>query len=930
MRVFLLASCAALAGSGGLPARAQTETAVRVGDHAGFGRVVFDLPDGATYKATLDANQVWLSFQGAGLVTQPLTLPNNVLLVQGGQDTATILLQPGMKGRVFRLDNRLVVDVVERLDHAPPPRSIPAAAPRPPPPPELPTIITVSARREMARPIPLAVRPAGPPTAPAPAPLAEPHASAPVVPVAADPLSAPVASPDTAPIQAAAPTLAPQPTAPPALSFLLQAAPDVGVAAFRRGTMAVVVLDRRLPPQPLPDGGTWIQAAVSTTIRLPLPPPAALRLDRVPAGWMVASVATAQDGTLAPVSSEDGVRLAAPRPAGVATVTDPDTGGILLVGTVLEAAQAAAVGVPRQTPDMALLPTWLGVAVLPVADTVDLRATTRGFVLAGNAPVAAPEGTVQTRRFDFSDIPTAALLNRLRAQQAGAAASDPRARSHERTGAARSMIALGLGAEAQSLLQIVAADDPQAAADVEVTGLAAIAAVLAGRPGEAAGLDDKRLDGTDELAMWRGLRDRRLFRVTDDADRLGRFVPMALSYPAPLRREIWPDVAEAAVEAGVAVPADSLPPFAKALVLDRGNQLDKALAAYAVLADSPDQYDSIRAKARAVELRLAAGRIGPKEASAALNHAAFEWRGDRREMDLRLRAAELQAAGGDWRAALDMLRTAGLAFPDAQDAIRIRKAAVLQSMLAANGAGLSPLDTVLLAGQFGDAVPDGPAGGALARLLADKLMALDLPVRAVPVLQGLMQTAPAGEPRAEFGARLAQLLLDGGAASAAGDALAASEAPDLPTSLVATRSLLQARVKAALGDMAGATAQLFGLGTASADDLRATLLQGAGDWRGSLSALTDLAAKRVPSEGPLSEDAQDVLVRQASAAAQVPDPAALQLLNRSADRLTGPRRELFRVLTEAPVAVSRDLKRAGQDLAAARLVAQRMQAADAR
>ena len=47
-------------------------------------------------------------------------------------------------------------------------------------------------------------------------------------------------------------------------------------------------------------------------------------------------------------------------------------------------------------------------------------------------------------------------------------------------------------------------------------------------------------------------------------------------------------------------------------------------------------------------------------------------------------------------------------------------------------------------------------------------------------------------------------------------------------------------------------------------------------------------------------------------------------LGRSTDRLTGTRRELFRVLTQAPLAGPGDLKRAGQELGVARVVAQRM------
>lgn len=918
----------ALALAVGFPALARSEeVAVRVGDHAGYGRVVFDLPPGAAFTTTTDGNRFLVAFKDAGQVAQPMTLPRFVVSVQGGQDTATLVLEPGARPRAFRVGNRLVVDVA-----GPAPR--PAAAPDPLP--DTAMAIPVANRRGTARTAPATLRlqpvpdrkdgtpafPKQPEAQPAavdatPEPAHPPAVeTAPAVPVTQSPLPTPAAA---------------APSAMPA-SLLLRAAPDVGAAAFRRGGMALVVLDRRLPPQPVPDGATWEQGATTTMVRLPVSDGAALRLSRVAAGWSVETVPTAPDAALLPTPADGATRFPVPRPSRVVTVLDPVAGGTLLVGTSLDAGPAAALAGERRTPDLTVLPTWLGVAVAPAADRVDLRATTTGFVLTGAAPVPAARAVAQTRRFDLpdgsSDGSTDALLNRLRAEEAGAAAAEPRARTRARTAAARSLIALGMGAEAQALLQLVATEDPQAATDAEITGLAAVAAVLARRPEEAAALDDSRLDGTDEVALWRGLRDWRLNRAAHHPDpgTLGRFVPLALSYPPTLRRAIWQDVAEAAVEAGAPVPPDTLPPYARARLLDCSGKADEALAAYDALANGPDRRDGARAAWRATELRLASGRITPHDAAAALDRGAFNWRGDKREAAMLLRAVELHAAAGEWRPALGALNEVATAFPDQADAVRTHKAAVLQALLAAEGGGLSALDTVLLAADFGDAVPDGPAGGALARLLAEKLTALDLPARAIPILQGLMQAAPAGEPRAEFGARLAQLLLDGGAPDRAAEALSASAAPDLPAALAETRALLQARVKAADGDLAGATGALSALGTAAADDLRAALLARANDWPGALAALSDLAAKQVPATGPLPDAAQDILVRQASAAAQVPDAAVLLALGRSADRLTGARRDLFRVLTQAPLSGPGDLKRAGQELTAARLVAQRMQA----
>jgi hypothetical protein len=230
---------------------------------------------------------------------------------------------------------------------------------------------------------------------------------------------------------------------------------------------------------------------------------------------------------------------------------------------------------------------------------------------------------------------------------------------------------------------------------------------------------------------------------------------------------------------------------------------------------------------------------------------------------------------------------------------------------------------VLLASDYADCIPEGRAGGALAALLADKLLALDLPARAIPVLQGLVLSTPAGPARAEFGAHLAQVLLEGGDAAGAKAALLASAAADIPPTLNESRAVLLARTMAAQGDLAGAVDGLKSLATAEADDARAVLLAAAGEWQASLDALSDLATKLVPQTGALSEAAQAIVLRQAQAAARVPNPVALQNLERQAARLNPARSDQLRILTQAPIKSARDLPRSAKELQLARTFSDR-------
>ena len=463
------------------------------------------------------------------------------------------------------------------------------------------------------------------------------------------------------------------------------------------------------------------------------------------------------------------------------------------------------------------------------------------------------------------------------------------------------------------------------------------------RSTEATGLDDTQLDGADDIALWRGVRDAMRDADPEAGRLLPRLLPLVSAYPAALRDRLRPLVIEAAVATGQAAlvapalakpgpdkPAEPGLDFARALALERAGDTPAALLAYDTLVAGRDQLTQVRAGSRAAELRLRQNAITPAQAADILERQAAIWRGDGRESRMRLRAAELRtAAAAAFRPALDLLRDTERVFPEQKPAIRAAMASVFQAMLSQPQA-VSPLDLVTIAGDYASLLLAG-SGGDIRELLADKLVALDLPDRAGPVLAALMAAAGPGQARASMGARLAQMHVDSAAFPTVQAALEASDAPGLSPELAEQRSLLMAQARAAQGDMPAAVAGLLSLGTAAADDLRATLLGQAGDWPGSLAALSDLTAKTVPATGPLSDTMQTIVLRQATSAVQANDAATLaDLQRRHGARLAGPRADLFRLLTAEPLRSPTDLPRAATELALARLLPDRLQALSVR
>ena len=436
---------------------------------------------------------------------------------------------------------------------------------------------------------------------------------------------------------------------------------------------------------------------------------------------------------------------------------------------------------------------------------------------------------------------------------------------------------------------------------------------------------------SDEAALWRAVIDPTLPEAAAAAT-LAADWRLLLAYPAPLRRRLLPPVVRTLLAGGQDHEAAALlekisdPELddARALLLEHQGKRGEALTLLDQLAGEPDRKRAAMAARDAVELRLAAGKLTPEQAADALEHRLYSWRDDAYELALRLRISALQSQAGMPRPALSLLRETDTLFPDAHDQVRAAERQVLDSMLKGGaGRALSPLDLVSLVAENQDLLTDQNAASTLTPVLVDKLMALDLPDRAAPLLQRLIDASSPGEAKAGLGARLADLQLDQDDARSALAALdtSAPTAPEpLSSGLASRRTVLRARALAASGEDAAAARLLMPETGAEALTLRAQLCEQLRDWAGAEAALRALAQASVPASGKLTDAQQDLVLRLASDASQAGDMAVLQEL-RAGDgaRLSpGPRQELFRALTAQPVQSLGDLPRSARETAADR------------
>jgi hypothetical protein len=957
------------------PAGAQEPVGVRFGTHPTFSRIVFDWAQPADYTLAREGERLRITFARTPSLegATPRRFPPMIGGLAQDGDSVVITLSPGARVRDFRLGGRIVLDVLASDDPAP--REQQAAGrgasqtrSAPPEPGAARAVPPGQAARLEPQPLPLPPPP--PPELPPPAATASaappPRPANPAAPARAGEPGATQAA-ETAP-PASLPPSVPQRQAP----ISLAAAPhrgaegpamrlpferDTGVAVLRRGGELWVVFDEPRPidlgalrNDPLLSRATLTVGPAATLLRLPVAHPATARILPAERGLVVEVLpagGAAEASVRAEVIDGEGGRRLLLRAQGAGRavhLSDPETGELLLVGTLR--AGEARQPVARDFAQFSLVPTLRGIAVATRSDHLTLRAQAEGFVLAAGpqldaglavSPAAGEVADVLaghglTRAFELPALPNEALAERVRVLRLEAASAPPLARARPRLALAEAMLALGFGVEARAVLDIAAADDPGIGATARWAALAGAASLLAGRLDEARpALKDRRLDGTDEITLWRAwLADQEGEPPSATAPLFAASAGIVPSYPEALRTRLGVAAAEAMAAGGEAAAAASLLArlgdlpslaLARAYLIEAQGQIDQAIAAYEALGAARDRRIRARALVRAVELALREGRIGAPEAAARLEPLLYAWRGDSSERRLRLRAAELRGEAGDWPGALALLRETEVAFPEHLAEIRPRTAQAFLALFRDGAADALPASqAVALFEDNADLLPTGPSGDAIVARIAERLVALDLTQRAAQMLARLQAVQPEGGlDRARTGLRLAELRLADGDHAGALAALAASEAERMPAALATERLILRARAVAAGGDRRGALDLLRGLRAAA--EARAEIAAAGGYWAEAVQALSELAEATLPPAGrPLEEAHRRLLVRLAAAAALAGDTATLSSLAAAhGERMaTGAYSEPFRLLTAEPVAGAADLPRLAAEVALAR------------
>ena len=712
-------------------------------------------------------------------------------------------------------------------------------------------------------------------------------------------------------------------------------AAPVGSAVFRRGDAVYVVFDAKakLDMASAPEGRLgpvkrmrWLNGPDFTVLRIETPE--------------VVSVAAAADGpswtvTLGgPITPpENGIKIDRDDQTGPPALTAALTGAtkvIWLTDPVIgdRFAAVTAMGDPHPTVrqrtlvEAVLLQTVHGMAVETIApdinvsisgDLVRVERPNKGLSLsppssgaqAAVTPTELPQAAALPGLIDYdnwSKTGEAGFLVRYRQLQDLALAEGAKGKNAPvaaRMAFARFLVGSELNYEAIGALDMVAKQNPAMLNDPEMRALRGAARAMAGRYKEAeADFSTPATAADPASSLWRGYIDAKLGAWTDARKSFTAGARAIDSFSPKWRARFATAHATAALETKDERAATSLLAYALAQNLEPVDQLaallvqarlfeeeglsDRALAVYDAISHAGTASLATPAQMHAARIKYQKGLIKPAEAIATLESLRYRWRGDGTELEVIRSLGEIYLAQGDYREALDALRSAGKRLPDSPAAMGLQTqlAEVFRRLFLRGGAdNMEPIQALGLFYDFSELTPVGADGDEMVRKLSRRLIDVDLLPQAAELLKHQVDARLDGVAKAQVATNLAAIYLMDRKPEQALQAIWGSRSTLLPNALNAQRRVLEAR---ALADLTRYDAALEILGkdvSPEALDVRADVYWRQKDWPNAGAIYEKRLGDRFKNTGaPLSGEEETKLIRAGVAYSMAGDAKGLARL----------------------------------------------------
>lgn len=500
---------------------------------------------------------------------------------------------------------------------------------------------------------------------------------------------------------------------------------------------------------------------------------------------------------------------------------------------------------------------------------------------------------------------------------------------------ARFLLQNDLAPEALGALRIVAINQGEMVElDPEYRLMRGAANVMMGRSGAADGdLTSTTLASNPSAALWRGYAASLRKDWPAARRELERGAGALEEHPPAWRARFQLALARAAFELNDHAAAETAARAAmgqardasmrlqarlvEARVMGARGQNEQALTVFDELSRARDEEVAVAAAVEAIRLRRQSGLMRAVDAVEPLEALRFRWRGDATELAIVGMLGEAYSELGRWREALATMRIAADRFPSDPAARQLRAdMTTLFERLFLDGEAdrLEPIQALGLFYEFSDLTPVGPNGDRIVRLLAGRLVHVDLLEQAAQLLQYQVDERLMGLSRAQVAADLAAIYLMDQKPDQALVALSTSRVANIPANLLGDRRILEARALLDLGRLDSAAELVERDRSEDAQRVRAEAAWRARDWERAAVELRTLLGMRNRAQ-PLEAHGREAVLRAAVALTLAHNNDGVRALYReyAGDMANTPEADAFEVVASgvhAEGAAIRDVARA--------------------
>ncbi|MEI5666726.1 hypothetical protein WBO78_17385 [Bosea sp. CCNWLW174] len=739
-----------------------------------------------------------------------------------------------------------------------------------------------------------------------------------------------------------------------------------GAAAFTEPGRITLVFDTRdtLDPDKLKgvlpaliEGVTVTREAKVTLVRLKTRRQQIVRLSDDGPQWSLSfgDRAGKPAGALTPRRDADErgqtiVAVPVPGLTGVHWLENSEGGPSLAVATALGPTRAVAK--PYRFLEFGLPQSAHGVVVSAVADDLAVRADTDEVRIGRQTGLIVSLDTDKPKEAEkkgepaparplldseaWSALHTPEIRDRTAAMLRDTAGASRGRKSETRLALARFLAANGMLPEAAGPLNALLTDDASMRGNREALFLRGLIATRMHRSAEALkAFDAAPIRDEAETGLWRALSEQRLGRNAQALAGFRRAEGILDRYPADLQAEFRPAMARAAFASGETtvaekqigrladMPEELVNPEELALLRARLDDVsgrpEAAINGYKPLFDAKTRPIAAEAQLRAVQLARAEKRadFSADEAIARLETVSAIWRGGEIEIEALAELGRLYAERQRWRDAFQTARRATEVFPE-HPATRLLHDETAQRFEALFSdpdlEKLPRLEALALFYDFKDYLPIGRRGDEITRLLADRLVELDLLDQASEILQYQMDRRLTGAARSTVATRLAMIRLMNGKPAEALQAIVSTRLAELPADVKRARLLLESKALSDLSRTDQALDLLEGESGPEVDRLGADILWNGRRWREAGEALERILGESWRGQAPLGDGERADVMRAAIGYVMADEALSLDRLRTkfAAKMAQGADARLFGFVTGASRASAADIREAAR------------------